>query len=442
MGETIERIGEDRHEAVLASPSPKKKDHFDLVLAGLLFVVFLAYAFISRGHHVYHDYFVPLADAMLQGRLDVGRLPAHYNELVPANGKWYVVFPFMPAILVMPWVLISKASPNQLWASLFFATMNAALLLSILRHFGQPLRRALLFTLLFAFGTVHWFGAANGGAWHFAQITALTFLFLAIREVATHGRPWRMGLFLGMAMLCRLDTVMAFPFFLAYFLHRSKKAPATQPQPEVSSSDATRSLPSALVAWVQGYHPRQFALKTLAFGSTLSVFVGLYLLYNLARFGSPFTSGYSLIPGLMEEPWYRNGFISLSSIPRNLYTMLLKAPPFLEQFPYLLPAKVGGMSLLITTPAFLWALKARSWNWLCVGSWLAIGAIALPIVMHGDLGGFQFGYRYAMDFYPFLLLLMVRGMGDRLTFEQGLAIALSFLVNAWGIWAFVTDTWA
>ncbi|MNR75445.1 hypothetical protein D3C72_60750 [compost metagenome] len=442
VAETVQRRREQRQEAAPGPELPEKKDHSERVFTGLIIVVFLAYGLISGWHYVHRDYFVPLAEALLQGHLDVGRLPGHYNELVPSNGKWYVVFPFMPALLVMPWVLVAKGTANQLWACLFFGSLNAALVLDIVRHFGQPLRRALLFAILFAFGTVHWYGASDGGAWHFAQVTALTFLFLAIREIPTGGRPWRMGMWLGMAMLCRLDTVMAFPFFLAFFLHRSKQEPGVPLLREEAGQDSTRRFPRDMRAWWQQYDPRRFALGTLEFGGTLSVFAGLYLLYNALRFGSPLITGYSLIPGLLEEPWYRDGFMSLSSIPRNLYTLLFKAPAFSEGFPYIRPYHVGGLSLLMTTPAFLWAIKARGWNWLSVGSWLAVVGIALPILLHGDIGGAQFGYRYAMDFYPFLLLLMIRGMGDRLTFEQGLAIGLSLLVNAWGIWACVTGNWA
>ena len=195
MRESVERLQESQPEATVGSESPTRLDASEWVSSGLILFVFLAYGLISGGQFVHRDYFVPLAEALLQGHLDVRGLPDYYNELVPSNGKWYVVFPFMPALLVMPWVLLTKGAANQLWACLFFGAINAALFLDIAKRFGQPLRRALLFAILFAFGTVHWYGASDGGAWHFAQVTALTFLFLAIREVFKEGDlgAWECG---------------------------------------------------------------------------------------------------------------------------------------------------------------------------------------------------------------------------------------------------------
>ena len=42
-------------------------------------------------------------------------------------------------------------------------------------------------------------------------------------------------------------------------------------------------------------------------------------------------------------------------------------------------------------------------------------------------------YRYALDFYPFLLILAFLGMGGRLRWYHKLLIILSVLVNLWGV---------
>lgn len=60
------------------------------------------------------------------------------------------------------------------------------------------------------------------------------------------------------------------------------------------------------------------------------------------------------------------------------------------------------------------------------------------MLLHADPGGVQFGYRYALDFLPFLFLLAARGMGTRLSFEALLAIGIALLVNIWGMWAWYT----
>jgi len=61
--------------------------------------------------------------------------------------------------------------------------------------------------------------------------------------------------------------------------------------------------------------------------------------------------------------------------------------------------------------------------------------------MHADPGGAQFGFRYAQDFYPFLFLLTVRGLGGRISFEAWVAIAIGVLINVWGMGATYFDWW-
>ena len=52
------------------------------------------------------DYFVRLADAFLHGRLYLLEAPSWLNELVPGGGGWYVVYPPVPAVLLVPFVAV------------------------------------------------------------------------------------------------------------------------------------------------------------------------------------------------------------------------------------------------------------------------------------------------------------------------------------------------
>ena len=65
-----------------------------------------------------------------------------------------------------------------------------------------------------------------------------------------------------------------------------------------------------------------------------------------------------------------------------------------------------------------------------------------PVLTHADPGGAQFGFRYAQDIYPFLFLLVVRGLRGRISFEAWLAIAIGVVVNIWGMGATHVDWWA
>ena len=96
---------------------------------------------------------------------------------------------------------------------------------------------------------------------------------------------------------------------------------------------------------------------------------------------------------------------------------------------------------MLTSPIFLWAIRARRPDWFGLGAWLSIALILIPNLTHADPGGVQFGYRYAQDIYPFLLLLTVRGLAGRIGFEAGLALAIGFVANFWGMASAYYDWW-
>ena len=167
-----------------------------------------------------------------------------------------------------------------------------------------------------------------------------------------------------------------------------------------------------------------------------------YLIYNYMRFGSPLQTGYALIPGLLQETQYRDGFFSIVNIPRKLYALFLSAPAQVNGFPWIQSRHLGGLSILLTTPLFLWSIKARRPDWFNLGAWVSVVLILIPILLHADAGGEQFGFRYAQDLYPFLFLLTARGLGGRISFEAWIAIAIGVLINLWGMGSTYFDWWA
>src|SRR5437899_10469329 len=55
---------------------------------------------------------------------------------------------------------------------------------------------------------------------------------------------------------------------------------------------------------------------------------------------------------------------------------------------------------------------------LVIACWAAIIPIALTNFSFAATGWTQFGYRYAMDFYPFLLLLVIRAIGNSIKWHH------------------------
>jgi hypothetical protein len=289
---------------------------------------------------------------------------------------------------------------------------------------------------MFGFGSTVWYEVASGNSWHFAHVCATTFLLLAILDVQHKGPPWRIGLLLGCAILSRLPTAMAVPFFLGYFAWSADRQNKVGPGADTFAALGGRAgtILHAKLDW------RQLFRDVLSFGLALSIPLVFYAIYNVARFGAPLQEGYSLIPGLMQEFQYRYGFLAIESIGRNLYAMLLEVPKQIDTFPFLQPRNLGGLSIFLTTPAFLWAFRAHRPSWFMVGAWLSIIATTIPIILHADPGGAEFGYRYAIDFYPFIFLLMIHGMRGRMNAERWAAMVLCFVVNIWGMYA-VMNGW-
>jgi hypothetical protein len=410
--------------------------HVDRVLIpiGLFLVSWFVYAWLSNGRPTNLDYFIPLADAFLHGRLGLLEGPSWLNELVPsANGLYYVVYPPMPALVLLPAVALFGPTFDQAWATVLLGAANVVLMYLVMLGMGVGRRPRVVLSLVWAFGTIVWYSAQAGSSWHIAHVVATTFMLLAILACQRDARPGLIGLLFGAAVLARLPLVLAAPFFLAYLIDRTLREANDDPTVFGALRPDRPKVLESRPDW-----GRVLALgEPMVLGLAVAV-VG-YLMYNQLRFGTPFETGYPLIPGLMQEAQYKDGFFSIVNIPRKLYALFLSGPVQIEGFPWVQPRALGGLSIILTTPLFLWSIKARRPDWFNIGAWLAVGLTLIPILLHADPGGLQFGFRYAQDFYPFLFLLTVRGLGGRLSFEAWLAIAIGALVNLWGMGATYYD---
>jgi hypothetical protein len=402
-----------------------------------LFVISLfVYAWLNHHRTAGLNYFVPLADAFLHGRLGLTSAPSYLNEVIPSGtGLFYVVYPPVPALVVLPAVLIVGPGFHQEWASIALGAANVALVFWIVSGMGARRRFALAMSLAFGFGTIVWFSAQVGTSWHFAHVVALFFMLLAICACQLDAPTAVIGLLFAGAFLSRLPMALALPFFVAYLAHRSVREHARAA--EVFGALA----PAGVAAEPRAVDPRRFVGLAVPMALGIAVPLAAYLVYNQLRFGSFAENGYALIPGLLQEVQYRHGFFSLYNIPRQLYAMFLTTPVQIGSFPWVQSRALGGLSILLTSPIFLWAIRARRPDWFGLGAWLSIALVLIPNLTHADPGGIQFGYRYAQDIYPFLLLLTVRGLAGRVGFEPGLAIAVGFVVNLWGMGSAYYDWW-
>jgi len=405
------------------------------VAIGLAILAFLVYSFVNDDRPAKLDYFVPLADAFLHGRLGLLEEPASggYNELVAANGLLHVVYPPMPALVLVPFVAVFGPGMDQARVSILFGALNVALAWWVALGMGTRRSTAFVLAIVFGFGSITWYSAQAGTAWHFAHVISLTFALGAIATAVRGGPPWLVGLLVAAMGLCRLPMLLGTPFFVAYLVFRAARPP-TEPGGFGTADDPAREA-------IRRVSPQRLVALGAPFAIGLGVPLALFALYNTARFGSPFEMGYALIPGLLDEYQYRDGFFSVVNIPRKLYAMFLSAPEEVQGFPWIQSRTLGGLSILLTTPVFLWAILARRRDLFTIGAWTSVALIMVPVLLHADPGGVQFGFRYAQDVYPFLFVLVARSLATGIHLEAWLAIGVGLLVNAWGMGSAYSEWW-
>jgi hypothetical protein len=367
-----------------------------LIIALVALLVFV----LSKGPPPGQNHFVYLADAFLHGRLGVSGGGTALAEIVPFNGNYFVVYPPMPAALLLPFVALFGTSFDQGLMSIFLASLCVAATWLMLKKTGANGNKAQWLTALFGFGTCFWFTASVGSSWYIEHVSAVLFLTLAIILALYKKSPFLSGLLLGCAFLSRLPVILSFPFFMLLIYEENST-----------------------------WKPR---LKQVAYFLVgLGILVGVYELYNFGRWGVFSDLGYNLIPGIQQDPYFQQGIFNIAYIPRHIYAILFQGPILLNNFPYFEPNWMG-LGLFFTTPAFIYIFKGP-WNRLSKYAALAVVSILPILITHGTVGFTQFGYRFSLDFTPFLMLLVAKGMRENLGWEEKALIILSILINFWGV---------
>lgn len=364
-----------------------------------LFVAALCvYSLTAPTGNTFFNHFVYLAQSFLHGHFYLPESASGLTELIPGKlpGQFYVAYPPMPAIVLMPFVALFGINfPQQYIAHLLGAGI-APLSFFLSYHIKKDYKLALWSSLLLTYGSIVWFLSSNGWVWYLGQVTACFFMLLALVEVTGKKRGFWVGIFLGCAYLSRIHTILSLPLFV-YLLKSSRS-------------------------------------NLLSFVSGVGVCFLFNLWYNFARFGNIVEQGYALIPGVFGESWYDRGLVSPSYMLRNIKTALFSFPKILDGKPWIEPSW-WGLSIWITTPAFIFSFKAPFKKISTKLLWFACFFIFSLVLMHGTNGFVQFGYRHAVDFYPFLFFLTILGVmqqkGPRKL--HWIFLIVSIVVNLWGV---------
>ena len=372
----------------------------------LFIITFLVYSISNKGEGAGWNHFVVLADAFLHGHLFVA---TNLTELAFWDGHYFVVYPPMPAILLTPFVAIFGNSFYQPLLSITLGAVNVSLAYIVLKKLFGNKKIALWVSILYAFGTIQWYHAEVGSSWYVAHIVALFFLWFSILEMVTYKRLFLIGLFIGAAYLSRLPAILAL-VFVPIFLREK---------------------------FLIGNNIRQINIKNLTFLiSGLLPALIFNSLYNYLRFGRFDDFAYSLYLNsqslAIKQSVFPYGFFSINYIPDRIKDILFSFPIFTTQPPFVLP-NLYAMALYVVTPAFLLILFASFKKRLVYASLITIFVISIPSLIKGGNGFTQFGFRYSLDFLPFLLLLTSSGLENRFNIYSKFLIFLSICINLWGV---------
>lgn len=369
-------------------------------------VVFAVYALVRRADNPYNQY-VLLTDAFLHGRLHLVDPPG-FLEIARFGDRAFVIDPPAPTIFLLPVVAFFGTAADHVLVSCGTGALAIGFLWVAARRLWDDVRFALLMTVLVAFGTNYFWLSSDGGFWSFAHVSAVFFLSAGLAEAVGQRRPWLVGLCIGLAGLSRLPVFLIAPLY-AYL---------------VLDGDLTLK--------------RENVKRLAGFGALLGAAALAYLLYNYARYGTITDLGY-YHPQYLDEPWFARGRFDISYVSRHLRAIFLEPPLFRDRFPYVVPRYVG-VALVITTPAFLYSLRARLTG-RNLAAIVSLFLVAIPLLTHGAVGFSQFGYRYANDVLPALLLLTASGMRERVDGWRIAVVSYCVLANLWGTLAFNRFGW-
>jgi hypothetical protein len=377
------------------------------ILAGLLGAI-AALAF-AHGRSSHYDNYVLLARSLLDGHVYIDALWRDSSiDAVLFDGHRYIVNDPVPAVLIMPLVMLVGTAANQTLLACLLCGLAIGAAWALLERIGVSNRRTIWLVVFFLAGTDLLWCSMLGDVWFIAQTSAVAFMLLALCELAGKRRGWLVAVWTALALGSRFTLVMALPVLLWWVWS----------------------------GFLSGQNERRWR-SALAFVVSLLPFFVLWVAYNEVRWHVPWDAGHTIF--YHQDPYMgapAGSPFGLENLEIELKSFFVVAPMWHSVFPYLEPLAFGT-ALWFTSPALAFALFAREPRRLVVSLWLATLLVAGPSLLYYANGGSQFGMRHALDFEPFVLVLMGLAARAQRVFvwraAQGL-IVWSVTAGIWGCW--------
>lgn len=353
--------------------------------------------------HSPRDSFTLMAQAWRKGLLHLEQ-DYPWLELAIYEGNYYVSFPSVPALVMLPLTFIfGENTPNTILTGCYLMGSYMAGY-QLCRRFRRAADSE-FYALFLTMGCNMMYLSLAGDVWNQGQLLCF-FLTTACAAGLTGSTPGQWG----WGLLCLALSVGCRPFQAVY-------------------------VPFGLWMLYQNLQHRQRTgfWKTLRRGvpyviAPLMVAVALGW-YNWVRFGDPLEFGHNYLPEFTRDPDQPQ--LGLQYIWNNL-TGLFRMPYFEENrlvFPLFNGFAFWMANPLYVTAAICAVTKGLHRRWDAGDTLLCAGFAAefFLLLIHKTFGGWQFGARYLCDLIPMMMLFQLRGRKCRRNWETAVgSFAMAF----------------
>ncbi|MCL2703142.1 MAG: hypothetical protein FWE91_06000 [Defluviitaleaceae bacterium] len=336
--------------------------------------------------NIYNSYSLQ-AQSWLNGRLDVAENYTHL-EIAVYNGRYYISFPPLPSIILMPFSLFLSSDTPDHFITLFMAVLAGIFAYKLALNETGNKTKSLFYSLFLCIGSNFLFLSNTGYVWFMAQVFAFSFTLMSLYYARVKKRspvnPALSLLFFCCALGCRPLNAVYLP--VIFYLLYEKNTPFAE--------YIRKLIISAIPAIMLGF---------------------VFMLLNYLRFGDIFEFGHNYLPEFTES---EHGQFSLAYLAGNFRTL------------WRLPDIAGGklrfhafngtafwlVSPIVITYAVTFIRRSFQTKKLNI-TLLLLASCLLHLLFtcaHKTMGGWHFGHRYTVDMLPVLflgLLLQIKGLG-------------------------------
>ena len=389
-----------------------------LLLAGLLifgiYSAFLISGYTTESGSARDNHLVLLAEQFSKGNVALSPLGLPHGDYVDYFGQQFLYFGPLPSAILAPFAAVfGRTFPQNV---LGFSSILISLLAvySLSKRLGFNKFDALWLTIFFCFSTVFFAVSVLNLSAYQVQSFGAVLILLMLAEFFGKKRYLLIGILIALAGMTRLTLYLSVIFPLLLLLRENLRV-------------------------------KNFLLLVLPIILSLILLGG----YNYKRFHSVFETGYKFNVTLSRFPMAVNlvdGQFSFAHLPANLYSLVIKSPDpivkdgggFRLKFPYL-KVDPWGIAIWFTSPLFLLLFRRkRDHNFL--SAILSVLILAMPSLLYFGIGFSQFGYRYSLDFLPFLLIFLIPSLKPSIPAVGKILIVIGVLFNClystsiWGVY--------